>query len=193
VEVSSGQLKRETVVGGSETALDSDLARLIDEKVQQIEATIAHIRSDPTRLSGDTRRRRRFVPVLVIAEGVPINPLTHVTITERLAAAGHFAEVDVEPLCILDTEDLYVAETIVESDRRGLNKVLDLHRRAGLMRRVDLRSWWLMEKRLRKVRPDRLNTSLDAAMDLITDNLGIDRAAVEAGRTERRAGAHPRR
>jgi hypothetical protein len=180
VEVSSGQLKRETVVGGLEEALNSDLARLIDKKVDQIASTIVQIRADPARLIGDARRRRRFVPVLVIAEGVPLNPLTHVTITERLAAAGRLAEADVETLHILDTEDLYVAETIAESDRRGLNKVLDLHRRAGLLRRVDLRSWWLMERRLRKARPDRLNTSLDEAMDLITDNLGMDRDAVEA-------------
>ncbi len=193
VEVSSGQLKRDTVVGGFKESLDRDLERLIDEKVEQIEATIAHIRADPTRLTGDTGRRRRFVPVLVIAEGVPINPLVHTTIQERLDAAGRLAGADVEPLQILDTEDLYVAETVVEIDRLGLNELLDRHRHAGLMRRVDLRSWLLVKGPLRKLRADRLNALYDDAMDLITDNLGMDREAVQTARAERRAAPRKRR
>ena len=119
VEVSSGQLKRETVVGGFAGALDLDLVRLIDEKVLQIEATIDHIRADPGRLTGDARRRRRFVPVLVIAEGVPVNLLAHTTITERLAGAGRLAGADVGPLHILDTEDLYVAEAVAGGNTSG--------------------------------------------------------------------------
>ncbi len=178
-EVSSGQLKRETVVGGV-AALDADFERLVDEKVDQIDATIAHIRADPARLTGDTQRRRRFVPVLVIAEGMPLNPLTHITIADRLTAAGRLRGADVEVLHILEMEDLYVAETIVESERLGLNEVLDLHRHAGLMRRVDLRAWWLMERRLRELRPNRLNVRYDSAMDLITENLGMDKEVVEA-------------
>lgn len=181
VEVSSGQLQRRTVVGGLANALDRDLERLIDEKVGQIVSTISHIRADPARLSGEARRRRRFVPVLVNAEGVPLNPLTHVTITDRVAAAGRLVEADVEPLHILDTEDLYVAEAMVETDRLGLNEILDQHRNSGLMRRVDLRGWLAMEGRARRVWPERLRPSLDTALDLITDNLGMDRDAAEAG------------
>jgi hypothetical protein len=181
VEVSSGQLQRGAVVGGLANALDSDLERLIDEKVGQIVSTITHIRADPTRLISDARQRRRFVPVLVNAEGLPLNPLTHVTITDRVAAAGRLAEADVEPLHILDTEDLYVAEAIVETDRLGLSEILDQHRHAGLMRRVDLRGWLVMEGRAQRAWPERLRTSLDAALDLITDNLGMDRDDVEDG------------
>lgn len=174
VEVSSGQLQRDTVVGGVATALEADLERLIDEKVDQIESTITHIRADGDRLTGDGRRRRRFVPVLVIAEGVPLNPLTHVAVMRRLADAGRLVGVDVEDLHILDTEDLYVAEGVVETDRLGLNEVLDQHRRAGLMSRVDLRSWLAMEGRATVARPERLGSNLDTAMDLITENLGMD-------------------
>lgn len=78
------------------------------------------------------------MPVLVIAEGVPLNPLTHSTIMERLKRAGRLAEADVTSLHILDTEDLYVAETVVETDHLGLNEVLSQHRHAGLMSRVGL-------------------------------------------------------
>ena len=179
VEVSSGQLRRGTVVGGLTTTLDADLERLIDKKVDQIVSTIAHIRDDPGRLSGDERRRRRFVPVLVNAEGIPLNPITHITIADRVAAAGRLAGADVEPLHILDTEDLYVAEALVETDRIGLNKLLRQHRRAGLMRRVDLRAWLAMAGRGRRAWPERLRPQLDMAVDLITDNLGIDREAAE--------------
>lgn len=185
VEVSSGQLQRDTVVGGVATALEADLERLIDEKVDQIESTIAHIRADPDRLPGDGRRRRLFVPVLVIAEGVPLNPLTHTTVMKRLADAGRLAGPDVEDLHILDTEDLYVAEGVVETDRLGLNELLDQHRHAGLMRRVDLRSWLAMAGRAKIARPERLRPNLDVAMDLITDNLGMDRDdEVVSDRTE---------
>ena len=184
VEVSSGQLKRETVVGGMAATLDDDLARLIDAKVDQIEATINRIRADPSPLLGEARRRRRFVPVLVIAEGVPVNPMTHVTINERLGTAGRLAAADILPLHILDTEDLYVAETMAETDRLGLNEILDKHRHAGLMRRVDLRSWLLMDGRIRKARPDRLNDIFAMAMDLINDTLGMDVDEVVAASTE---------
>jgi hypothetical protein len=175
LEVSSGQLQRGTVVGGRATTLDSDLGRLIDVKVDQIVSTINHIRADPERLNNDGRRRRRFVPVLVNAEGVPLNPLTHTTITDRVAAAGRLAEADVEPLHILDTEDLYIAEAMVETDRLGLNELLRQHRRAGLMRRVDLKDWLALTGRARLARPERLQPSLEVALDLITNNLGMDR------------------
>jgi hypothetical protein len=122
--------------------------------------------------------------VLVIAEGVPVNPMTHVTITQRLAAAGRLAAADIEPLHILDTEDIYVAETMVETDRLGLNEILEQHRHAGLMRRVDLRSWLLMAGRMRKVRPDRLHDIFDVALGLINDTLGMDVEAVEAASAE---------
>lgn len=193
VEVSSGQLKRDTVVGGFAEALDDDLARLIDEKVDQIEATINRIRADPARLTGGIETSRPFTPVLVIAEGVPINPLTHVTISARLTAAGRLAASDVGPLHILDTEDLYVAETVAETDRLGLNELLARHRRAGLMRRVDLRSWLMLTQPPKKVRAERLSNILDAAMDGITDNLGIDPEPIQAARVERRAASRPGR
>jgi hypothetical protein len=180
VEVSSGQLRRSLVVGGATDHLDGDLARLIDDKVDQIASTIAHLRADPDRLATDGRRRRRFVPVLVIAEGVPLNPLTHVSIQERLAAAGRLADRDISPLQILDIEDLYAAETMAETDRRGLNEILELHRHAGRMRRVDLRSWLALDGRMRRSRPDRLREPLDTAMDLITANIGVGPEELDA-------------
>jgi hypothetical protein len=185
VEVSSGQLRRGTVIGGLASTLAQDLERLIDEKVDQIEDTIAHIRAEPGRLSGDERPRRRFVPVLINAEGVPINPLTHTTIADRVAAAGRLADADVEPLHVLDTEDLYVAEAIVERHRLGLNELLRQHRRAGLMRRVDLKDWLAMEGRTEIARPERLQPSLDAALALITETLGM------AGPDGEEAGGEP--
>jgi hypothetical protein len=184
LEVSSGQLHRGTVVGGQAATLDRDLGRLIDVKVDQIVSTINHIRADPGRLTGDGRRRRRFVPVLVNAEGVPLNPLTHTTITDRVAAAGRLAEGDVEPLHILDTEDLYVAEAMVETDRLGLNELLRQHRRAGRLRRVDLKDWLALTGRARLARPERLRPSLAVALDLITDNLGIEREALREAEPE---------
>ena len=73
---------------------------------------------------------------------------------------------------------------MVETDRLGLNEVLDQHHHAGLMRRVDLRSWLAKEGRAKVARPQRLASSLDIAMDLITDNLGMDRDDAEVSDSE---------
>lgn len=63
-----------------------------------------------------------------------------------------------------------MAEGVVETDRLGLNEMLDQHRHASLMRRVDFRSWLAMAGRAKIARPERLRSNLDSAMDLITDN-----------------------
>lgn len=53
------------------------------------------------------------------------------------------------------------------------------------MRRVDLKDWLALAGRARLARPERLQPSLDVALDLITDNLGMDREdAAEAGPDE---------
>lgn len=185
VEVSSGQLSRGTVVGGQQDKLEQDLGRLLDDKVSQIESTIAHIRADPARLSGDNRRRPHFRPVLVIAEGVPLNPTTHMTIMARLAADGRLTGAGIGPLHILDTEDLYVAEIVAETDRLGLNEILDQHAHSGRMRRMDLRSWLTVSGKVKKPFPRRLHMPFDQAVSSLNGNLGVDPEKIAAVRLEK--------
>ncbi len=172
VEVSTRTLGRATVVGGRDEGLQLDLVRGIEEKARQIESTIADLRADGDRLARDGRRRRRYVPVLVVAEGFPVNPITWDLVQGHLATAGLFAAGDTEALHILDMEDLYVAESIVETDRLGLLELLDRHRHAGRMRRVDLKSWLISEVMLRNVRPTRLQALIEPGLDPLLAAIG---------------------
>jgi hypothetical protein len=174
VEVSSRQLQRGSVVGGHDDALEADLIHGIDEKVSQLQSTIDHIRADETSLTGQPprRRRRRFVPVLVIVEGFPLNPLTYDMVHTRLTANHQLEADDIAPLAILETDELYLAETLAEGGRTSLLELLDQHGRAGLMRRVDLKSWLILEGRIRKAWPDRLQPKFDRAFDPIFEAIG---------------------
>lgn len=174
IEVTSAQLARGSVVGLRHDVLEDDLSRVIDAEVKQIESTIEHLLRDPGRLTGDTSRRRRIVPVLVVAEGIPVNPLTHPAIMARIEAAGMLQGPGVEGLHVLDTEDVYAAETMAQTDRLGLLEILDLHHRAGRMRRVDLRSWLMLSGRLRQQWPNRLDEPMGIGLDRITGHLFLD-------------------
>lgn len=174
VEVSTRQLQRGSVVGGMDEALEDDLKKGIDEKVAQLESTIRHLRTDESRLTGvpPRRRRRRFVPVLVIVEGFPLNPLTYDMVQTRIAANGQLTGQGVSPLVILETEELYMAESLAEGGRMSLLELIDQHARAGLMRRVDLKSWLILDGRMRKARPDRIQSKVDRAFDPIYEAIG---------------------
>lgn len=107
VEVSTHQLKRPAVVGGSAVALEEDFRIGIDEKVQQLDSTIRALQADESRLTGTPSvAGRRFVPVLVLTEGFPVNPMTYEAIEGRLRGAGLLRGPRVGPLHILDQEEL---------------------------------------------------------------------------------------
>lgn len=186
VEVSTGQLSRATVTGSDPQTLDRDLARLIDTECGQIEETIAKIRADPAALlSEDASRQRRFVPVLIITEGLPVNPLTFEAITQRLAASGRPTGPDIEQLHILNTEDLYAAEAMAEINHVGLRKLLREHAGAHLLRRVDLQSWLVMTGQMPDGRAGRIQAALDAAFDRLGKNVGVNwQAMKEASETK---------
>lgn len=167
VEVTAMRLKRESIVGGEEASLDWDLQKMAEE-TEQIASTIEQLRANPSRLAGDGRQRRRFVPVLVFAETFPRNPLLYEVLQERLGGVGELASADVAPLHVLDFEDLYVAEEMAERLHLGLLDVLDRQAQARLLRRVDLKSW-AVQTGLGGERPKRLQRKLHPALQNLPD------------------------
>jgi hypothetical protein len=85
-EVSTRHLTRQSVAGGSAEALQKDLERGVIKKVGQIDSTIRQLVRDESRLTGHLAiPRRRYMPVLVVTEGFPVNPMSMTAICGRLA------------------------------------------------------------------------------------------------------------
>lgn len=144
VEISTAQLKRETVVGGEPQALEDDLARIVDVKVEQLDATIGELIANESRLTGHPAvARTRYLPVLIATEGFPVNPMTMTAIKERISAAGRFADPRIGPLRIIDQEGLDMAEAIVEKGEATLLSLLEDHA-ASTLADNGLKDWLVL-------------------------------------------------
>ena len=155
-EVSTRQLQRASVIGGSLESLEIDYQRGVDGKVKQIEATIRELQTDESRLTGcPAVAGRKFIPLLVVTEGFPVNTLTSRAIDARLKAAGVLAGPGVARLCVLDQQDLYWIERVVEAGQDGLTGLLEGYER-GNLREMPFGNWLILERRLEAGRPKRL-------------------------------------
>ncbi|UOX90246.1 hypothetical protein MUY14_06360 [Amycolatopsis sp. FBCC-B4732] len=155
VEVTTSQLKRESVYGVSDQAVVEDLMKLVGE-VEQIDSTIRSLRHDEQKLTGfkvDTKRT--FYPLLVTTEGFPVNPISLTLVRKYVEDAGLLAGDDVAPLEIVDVIELEIVEGVQEAGGPGLAELLEQKRNASLWR-SSLRDYILVEKKLRPPRPERI-------------------------------------
>lgn len=156
IEVSTRHLTRESVAGGSSEALDRDIERGVMKKVGQIDSTISELIRDESRLTNDPAMpRRRYVAVLVVTEGFPVNPMSMTAIHSRVAASGLLRDPRIGPLHILDQEDLNIIEAITESGGPSLLQLL-LEHEAGNLKNMDFKSWLIVERGLQANRPRRI-------------------------------------
>lgn len=161
-EVTTSKLSRKAIVAGSMNALSRDLGRTVDAKAGQLNATIMELQRDESRLTGrPALSRTRFVPVLVMAEGFPVNPITTSVIRERLAKAGLLRGPRIAPLHVIDREELSFVEGLVAT---GVS-FADLLRRheQGAFRQMSLRDWLVVEAHLNSERPKRLDGPFERA------------------------------
>lgn len=114
-------------------------------KAEQIEETIEALRDDERRLTGGTwpRSRRRFWPVLVTTEGLPMTPVTTMRVRAMLRDAGLLQHEDTAPLVVLDNEALEAAETVAEQGGPDLPALLEQHSNSS-MRDYPFRDWLLL-------------------------------------------------
>ena len=146
LEIGTRQLSRATVVATTPEGLEADLKRGIDEKAAQLDATITELIADESRLTGrPARTRRRYLAVLVLTEGFPVNPMTSAAIRERLAAGGLLADPRIGPLHVIDQEELDMAEAIAEEGGPSFLELLEEHERSNLGN-SSFKDWLILER-----------------------------------------------
>jgi hypothetical protein len=147
VEITTSRPQRGTVSGQSDATVDADLDKLV-AKAGQIESTIAAIRANQTALTGKPAHPNpRFYPVLVVADGFPVNPISLTLLREKLQAAGVLQQHDIAPLEVLDLEELEIVEIFAGGAGPSLRDLVAGHEKSG-MANAALREYILVELRL---------------------------------------------
>ncbi|MFJ5865073.1 hypothetical protein ACIQEY_11780 [Streptomyces parvus] len=138
IEVTTTQLRREAATAVPDESQIKDIDKLIEE-VDQINATIDALRQDETALTGiSPTHPRRFLPLLVLPEGFPVNPVTLTVIRERARSRGLLQAPDTDPLEIADIEELEMIEGMQEDGGPSLLEILQ-SKNAGTLRNTGLR------------------------------------------------------
>jgi hypothetical protein len=121
VEVIGGRMAVPTRIDGDPHQFAKDTDRLVIDKCRQLNEACEAVRLDEQRLTGfPSTPGIRFVPVVVVGGGYPVNPLTRRYIGNQLRQEGLFANMSVERLCILDLEDVDMLEGLCEGGRTPL-------------------------------------------------------------------------
>ncbi len=155
IEVVSGRLTQKSLSGGTAADFDQDVAKLVEKKVKQLDATIQHLDRHEEKLSGRPRTPgRRIYPVVLVAHGFPVNPISMSELHERVARAGLLQGVHVGRLEIVDLDELEQIEALHESGGPSLARLLADKQTANLYRTA-LNQYLYFERRVPLARPDR--------------------------------------
>jgi hypothetical protein len=155
IEVVSGRLTQKSLSGGTAADFDQDVAKLVEKKVKQLDATIRHLDRDEEKLTGRPRTPgRRIYPVVLAAYGFPVNPITMAEIHERVGQAGLMQGAHIGRLEIIDLDELEQVEALHESDGTSLAMLLADKQTANLFRTA-LNQYLYFERRVPLARPDR--------------------------------------
>lgn len=179
LEVTTSHLKRESVAGVAGSHLDDDLDKLV-RKAEQLHESIETLRVGQQHLTGvPSSPTTRYMPVLVLAEGFPVNPTTLTLVRERVHNAGWLTAPDVAPLELVDMEDMEVVEALAEQEGPSLLEVLRSKQKHDL-RNVGLKEFVLLGLRLHPKRPQRLDASFLRAFDDVVRRLATGTAEGDA-------------
>lgn len=169
-EVTSSRLTRESVASTSAERLDDDFIKLL-KKVRQLDATITSLRVRETALTGQPTPalpRRRYLPVLVLTEGFPVNPVTLTMLRRRAEEAGLLRGDDVHELEVVDGTELEMLEGADFGEITVLD-ALEAKGRAAL-HRANLRDFLLREHRLNATTPSRVRQLAHMAYEIALRN-----------------------
>jgi hypothetical protein len=167
VEVVSGRLTQKSLAGGTTADFDQDVAKLIEKKVKQLDASIQHLGRDEEKLTGRPRTPgRRIFPVVLVAHGFPVNPLMMAEIHERVGRAGLLQGAHVGRLEIIDLDELEQVEALHESGGPSLATLLADKQTANLFRAA-LNQYLFFERQVPLTRPDRQGRLGREVMDRI--------------------------
>jgi hypothetical protein len=163
VEVTASKLTRESAAA-SRDALSKDLDKLVHE-AEQIDHTVAALRAEERKLTGARPAPvRRFYPLLVVADGFPVNPFSTELLRQRVKELGLLTGGDVAPLEVVDTIELEMLEGLAEHGGPSMRDVLASKER-GVFFRTSMRDFLLVECGLRPRRTQRVSRLMNAAID----------------------------
>lgn len=120
------------------------------------------------------RHRRRFYPLLVVAEGFPVSPFKLPTVRERAHAKGLLTGNDVAQLEIVYIVELEMLEALAENGGPNIAQILAAKRKADLSN-SSMRDFIVLEMNRQPGRPTRLDGLWTAIFDVIADTLGVAR------------------
>lgn len=140
VEVTTSQLQRDAATAVPGNAQVDDIDKLLEE-IHQIDATIQALRRDESRLTCVANPiRRRYLPLLLLTEGFPVNPVSMTVIRERAHRKGLLQGQDVMPLEVLDVEELELIEALQEQQGVSLLTLIQ-RKQASPLERMPMRSY----------------------------------------------------
>lgn len=132
VEVVSHALTEKSASGGALAALEDDLNLIVYEKAEQLQATIGRLIANGSALPGDPARPAvRYHPVIVATSGFPWNALTAAAVHGRLAELDRLQHPLVDPVTVIDLNDLEEVEAAVVAGRIGLTELFDRRLASG--------------------------------------------------------------
>jgi hypothetical protein len=163
VEVTTSKLTQDSVTS-SPTALSKDLDKLVG-KVEQIDQTIAALRTEEHQLTGSQAAgARRFYPLLVVADGFPVNPMSTELLRQRVGKRGLLAGDDVAPLEVIDPVELEMLEGLADEGGPSIRDVLAGKEHAVFFR-SSLRDYLLIERDLHPGHTERVSELMHKALD----------------------------
>ncbi|MCX4920095.1 hypothetical protein [Streptomyces sp. NBC_00687] len=170
IEVTTTQLRRDAATAVPGESQIQDIDKLVDE-LDQIDATINALRGDETALTGaPAADDRRFLPLLVLPEGFPVNPITLTVIRERARNRGLFTRPDTDPVEIVDVEELEMIEALQEASGPSLLDILR-GKQSGSLRNAAVRDHILHVLRVHPDAPARHGGLLDSALKPLVNAL----------------------
>jgi hypothetical protein len=120
-EVVSGTVKVQTRELADVGSFVQDTERIVLCKARQLYVTTANLLRRPQPGNSPVGiRPSRIFPVVVISGQYPVNPLTVRYINEQLTAEGHRPDGTVQPLTVMDLEELEGCQALLQRKGRTL-------------------------------------------------------------------------
>jgi hypothetical protein len=125
-EVMSGTVKTQTRELAQASAFEQDAERLVLDKAPQLYATAANLLRVPRPAASPLQAAPgRIFPVVIVGGQFPVNPLTVRYLAEQLAAEGHQPDGTMQPLLVLDLEELEGCQALCQRRALTLPQLLD--------------------------------------------------------------------
>ena len=172
-EVVSGTVKVQTRELADVGSFVEDAERIVLGKARQLYATAACLLRRPQPQSSPVKvPPSRIFPIVVISGQFPVNPLTIRYINEQLTVEGHRPDGTVQPLTVLDLEELEGCQALLQRKGRTLPQLLDAWRHSTY-RDAAFRNYLAHEIDGQELgRPDDVRAALTESFEVIQQLLG---------------------